>query len=182
MKRALLSLACVLITGLSALGQGTVNFANFPGTSRIFLPNGTTLAPLGSLNVALYWGPSNTSDAQLTQIGGLGGIAPIAGVFSSGTRTTGSGTAGGATGRFQVWAWSTGFNSYAEALASGDSSKYIGKSLSFDNATGNPSAQPPGTPAALTGLTSFSVAPVPEPSTIILGLLGAGALLLRRRK
>jgi len=182
MKRTLISLACVLVTTLSTLGQGTVNFANFPGTQRIYLPGGTTGAAVGSLNVALYWGPLGSTDAQLTQIGGLGGIAPLAGVFSSGTRTTGTTTAGGAMARFQVWAWSTGYNSYAEALASGDPSKYVGKSASFDNPTGNPGAQPPGTPAALTGFTSFSVAPVPEPSTIILGLLGAGALLLRRRK
>jgi hypothetical protein len=32
------------------------------------------------------------------------------------------------------------------------------------------------------GLESFAVVPVPEPSTIALGLLGAAFLLLRRRK
>lgn len=37
-------------------------------------------------------------------------------------------------------------------------------------------------PVALTTLTSFSVAIIPEPSTIALGLLGAAALLFRRRK
>jgi len=40
----------------------------------------------------------------------------------------------------------------------------------------------PVTPANLQGLTSFNIAPVPEPGVIALGVLGLGALLLRRRK
>jgi len=42
---------------------------------------------------------------------------------------------------------------------------------------------PPSTPANLVGLQSFQLFAVPEPSTIALGILGAGCLfLLRRRK
>jgi len=40
----------------------------------------------------------------------------------------------------------------------------------------------PITPPNLAGLTSFNIAPVPEPGVIALGVLGLGALLLRRRK
>lgn len=40
----------------------------------------------------------------------------------------------------------------------------------------------PITPPNLQGLTSFNIAPVPEPGVIALGVLGLGALLLRRRK
>jgi hypothetical protein len=42
----------------------------------------------------------------------------------------------------------------------------------------------PAPPASLTGLQSFTIQPdaIPEPSTIALGLLGAAALFLRRRK
>jgi len=40
----------------------------------------------------------------------------------------------------------------------------------------------PVTPPNLAGLTSFNIAPVPEPGVIALGVLGLGALLLRRRK
>lgn len=44
---------------------------------------------------------------------------------------------------------------------------------------------PPGTPPAPTGITSFdlgTVASIPEPSTIALGVMGASTLLFRRRK
>jgi len=40
----------------------------------------------------------------------------------------------------------------------------------------------PITPPNLAGLNSFNIAPVPEPGVIALGVLGLGALLLRRRK
>jgi hypothetical protein len=38
----------------------------------------------------------------------------------------------------------------------------------------------PGTPNELIGLTGFTM--VPEPTTLALGALGLGALLIRRRK
>jgi len=179
MKRILLSTLCVLAGAVSVLGQGTVNFQN-SSAQRVFLPGGTTPAPANSLSVALFWGPLGSSESQLTQLGGLGPIlAP--GVFIAGTRTAGG--PGRQSYTFQVQAWSVGYPSYAAALASGDPSKYVGKSALFTNTTGDPNAQPvPDTPAALSGFTSFSVMPVPEPSTIILGILGASALLLRRRK
>lgn len=43
-------------------------------------------------------------------------------------------------------------------------------------------AFPPATPGEVVGLTSFNLTVVPEPGVIALGVLGLGALLLRRRK
>lgn len=43
-------------------------------------------------------------------------------------------------------------------------------------------AMAPATPPDLVGLQGFNIIVVPEPSTIALGVLGAAALLLRRRK
>jgi len=40
----------------------------------------------------------------------------------------------------------------------------------------------PTSPNFRVGMTSFNIAPVPEPGIIALGVLGLGALLLRRRK
>jgi hypothetical protein len=78
----------------------------------------------------------------------------------------------------QAWTGGTSFDT-ATARATSTWSQTTGK---WDNA-----AQPPQTPdsviLALPGTVQLqSVSQVPEPSTIALGLLGAGALLIRRRK
>ena len=164
-----------------------MNFANFPpGTQLItYDPSvpgkGGQPVEVFALNVALYWAPLGSTEAQLVQIGTIGSIAPIPGIFSAGTRTTGCATPGRVNALFQVRAWSAGFLSYEAAIASGDPTKFAGKSKVFENATDDPNKPPPTLPAALTGFTSFGVVPIPEPSTILLGILGAGVLLLRRR-
>lgn len=59
--------------------------------------------------------------------------------------------------------------------------KNLGLPSSIETAyNGTPS--PATTPANMTGLTSFSLTQVPEPSTIALGVMGACAFLARRRK
>jgi len=80
---------------------------------------------------------------------------------------------GGVAINVEMRAWeASGGTSYEAAIASG---KLVGKSLPVAlNVTVAPNA-----PSDMTGLTSFSL--VPEPSTFALGLLGAAALLLRRR-
>lgn len=188
MKRILVSMAGVMIGVFSVLGQGTVNFSNFGGNPikyDVSVPgkNGANVE-VNAFSAALYWAPLGSTEAQLTQIGAIGNINPLAGFFLLGTRTTGSATAAGSPGMFQVRAWSAGFTSYeaAAAAAASDPTKYIGKSILFQNNTGG-GGTPPGAPAALL-MPGFNVASVavPEPSVIILGVLGAGALLLRRRK
>jgi len=69
--------------------------------------------------------------------------------------------------------------SYEAAVAAGDPAGYV-ESTSAVPIGAAPS--PAGNLQGGYGLTSFSLATVPEPSTIALGVVGACSLLLRRRK
>jgi hypothetical protein len=190
MKKLILIATCMLAS-LAAYAQGTVTFANSASTLVTFgttadvpaalqgtsLPTGTTAVP-SDFRVALYW--LNPTSSAFEMLGGAASIAPVAGRFSNGTRTTGG--VAGATETFMVKAWSAGgtYSSYEAALASGLSSVYVGETASFSNATGG-AGTPAGPPVPLSGFTGLSVRPVPEPSIVALGLLGAAALLIRRR-
>jgi hypothetical protein len=79
---------------------------------------------------------------------------------------------GGTTVFVEMRAWEAGANSYEAAVAGG---KLFGKSDPIQLTV----AEAPNTPPDMVGLKSFSL--VPEPSTMALGLLGAAALMLRRR-
>ena len=83
----------------------------------------------------------------------------------------------GATGNtFQTW-------DAAVAAAANPNMRLGGSPLLNLASTGNPGSIPPGTPAALTGLSGFQLTAVPEPSTFVLaGLAAAGLLIFRRRK
>ncbi|MBE0544087.1 MAG: PEP-CTERM sorting domain-containing protein [Verrucomicrobia bacterium] len=182
MKKSLLTLGCLLV-GAVAYGQGTINFANIAGAAvnaPVTQNDGLTRLAGAQFQVQLLAGSSADS---LTAIA----TAPFqtgggAGYFVGGTQVV-PGVAGGATAWVQILAWDTTAGaSYAAALASGMDNVY-GFSGIFSVVTGNPNAEPPGTPALLTGLESFSLVVVPEPSTIALAGLGlAGLLLFRRRK
>lgn len=188
MKKTILTcLAASLLVSTSAFGQGTVAFGN-SNTSLVTAEVGGPSVPTGlnsgygGLLVALFWGVQGSSADALVQIGGTASIAPLAGRFSGGQRTTGVETAPGATATFQVRAWSADLGAtYAAALASG-STGWIGTSALFNSATGG--AGTPASPAVPLSATvpGFAVTLVPEPSVIALALLGAGALFFRRKK
>lgn len=91
----------------------------------------------------------------------------------------------GAQGTFQLRAWDNhagSITSWAAAMA--DPSVAKGSSALFTPSfpLGGPTPTGVVTPPGLAGLTSFNLAVVPEPGVIALGVLGLGALLLRRRK
>jgi hypothetical protein len=179
MKKLLILSACVLATA-GALAQGTVNFANTPTTLITSLSTGLGV-PTGSMTVGLYYGVVGTTDPTIMTLLKTTGIAPVLGRYTGGTVTTPATTAGGAAAVFEVRAWSGAYASYEAAVAAGNS--IVGRSGLVNVAvTGNPAGVPPTAPAGL-GAPAFTVANVvPEPSTIALGLLGLGALLIRRRK
>lgn len=183
-------IACLALGASAALAQGTVTFANTSSTLVTFdtsrggppalhgqpVPTGTT-GDFADFRVALYW--LNPATSSFEQLGAAVPIAPVAGRFSGGTRTTGTGTPAGASGTFLVRAWSHGstYSSYEAALASGSSLLAIGESASFQNPTGG-AGSPPGPAVALSGFTGLKVYPAPEPSTWLLGLCGGAVWLI----
>lgn len=182
MRKLLIVAACTMAS-LASLAQGTLNFSNLPGTvspagAPIFDADGTTkLAGAGFL-AALYAGPSAGS---LVAIGATLPFRSGAGAgfldTSSGSARTVPTVAPGVAAFVQVVAWDASAGAtYEAAVAAGGKH---GSSSVFQVTTGG-AGTPPGLPANLVGLTSFNL--VPEPATYALLALGAGALLIRRRK
>jgi len=181
MKHCLVTLAALLVAA-STYAQGTVNFVNkITGTvdARVLYGGGGAVGGGSSAD--------NQFVAQLVQINGTPGAvgAPIpfrnsgagTGYWVGETRTL-AGIPENGSATVRVVAWSTALGAtYDEAVAKGQGG--IGESAPITITTGgglNP-------PAALVGLQGFTLSPlVPEPSIAVLGLLGAGLLLIRRKK
>jgi hypothetical protein len=203
MKKLLLTAAAILATlNMYGQGSGVINFGNLSQTDdrRIWVntDGGTTSGVRATgtgFKIALYFGQQGTPEAGLTQIGAATGFFPAgtaAGTFSGGNRTVTyqNSTVNGDIVTVQARAWSTiaGVpDTYEAVLAlglAGDPRAMVGKGQVFDEDTfrpGDPTdpATPIGTHA---GWRGFGISPVPEPSVIGLGLLGAGALLMLRRR
>ena len=190
MKKLLLITALAAVASLSAYGQGSVAFQNNTAT-RVILQNAdgtTTFVPTGSRFTAeLVFAPDGTStdafQTAATRVGNTVTFGPAIGLFNGGGRTAAGVVPPGGFGLFQVRVWETASGlDYNTAVASGTG--FAGQSGILRVDTGDPTTVPPGTPTQLTasGLTSFIVSPVPEPSTIALGLLGVGTLLMLRRR
>ena len=161
MKKLLLAALCVAAT-LSASAQGTVSFANVGGGVN---------APVSDADGNLL-GAGFSAQLQLADGTNVGAPAPFLanGLFSGGSRTI-DGVASGSSADLQV------------AVLDGTGS-VVGTSSSFAVTLGG-GGVPPAPPSSLGGLTAFAIgaAPaIPEPSTIVLAILGGAALLLRRRK
>jgi hypothetical protein len=188
MKKLIISAICVL-AALGAYGQGTINFTNFnpPLDAPVFdiggMASNTRLDGSGFM-AQLYAGPvGGTLEA-------IGAASPFlsgagAGYFNGGTRTIAT-VAPGVMADVQVRAWNVGSGSTFEAAMTAGTG--YGMSGTLTLVTGGDTAggtQPPTSPSALSGLQSFELVgggTIPEPSTIALGLLGAGLLVFRRRK
>jgi hypothetical protein len=174
MKKLLVTLAVALLSA-SAFAQnlGTVNMQN----------NNLTAAD-GSTYNAPITGDTTSATAQLfVQSGGnLTALTPTttfrqspaaAKPFLSAVVLDVPGTTPGGSATFVLRAW-VGAD-FASAAQKGESAPFTVAGLG-----GTPASGPPLTPPNLNGLQSFPI--VPEPSTIALGVLGAAALLIRRRK
>jgi hypothetical protein len=178
MKKLLLVAACI-VASVGALAQGTILFNNVSAgavAGKITDADGTGLAGTAFL-AQLYAGADANSLAPVGaavtfRTGAAAGFVNAATVAIPGVAS------GSVASFLQVRAWdATGGATYDAAVASG---KHFGSSAIFASggALGG-GGSPPATPASLANFKGFSL--IPEPSTIALGLLGASALLLRRR-
>jgi hypothetical protein len=208
MKKTLTTIA---LAGLAcgAFAQGTLLFDNnnsgiitvqAPGTPDAFSVADSSKNPGSAVwNVALLYAPS-TAALGLAQSAFTG--AAVADYIPSATVNPGIDTSGsfqdGAAGKeatitvpfdtantFEVVSWLGTATTFAGALAGG--ATYTGASAEFDFTPANPNATPvPGIPSSVNGAGawngSLTLVPIPEPSTIALGGLGAAALMMFRRR
>ena len=182
MKKLLIS-GLLIITTASAFAQGSVNFRNnvLPGGNRlVYLGDPSANIPLVGTNyVAELW--AGTDAASLAPVSGsisrfLEPTTTLPGTWRGKTLILPIGGVGvPITLQVRVWDASV-YTTYAASAAAG----YGGSSTPFTYIQGIPFGPP--TDTWMVGFTSFGVVPIPEPTTILLSLLGAGAFLLRRRK
>lgn len=196
MKRILVAVSGLFVAA-SLMAQGTstggsVNAANVFGATKVpayeLNADGTTLgAKLGSAYVAqLLVGAAETSLAPVGAVIPFRDTAGVGnGLFVGGTVKTG--LPQGSAAFAQVLMFPATFGSYDAANAAGAK---VGKSNVIPLTLGGDLLSPPVVPANLVGLAGTgpggalvvaSSVIIPEPTTIALGLLGATALLLRRR-
>jgi len=181
--KKLIFVAGILVMNLSVLAQGTLLFQNRataatpPIDAKIFNVGGTAALGGTGFMAILYAGATATSLAAVGpavpfRTGAAAGYVDLSGDPTAGTRIL-PGVVAGANAFAQVRAWDI------SSGATYDVASIRGESAILNIPTGG-AGSPPGLPANLTGLQSFSL--VPEPSTIALAALGAAFLILRRRK
>jgi len=197
--KKLLIVGLLIMASASAFAQGTVNFNNnglvnppLPDNLAVFFGDSTagghrlTLGD-GAYVAQLYFGAPGAPESSLAAVGSpnanfRAATTTLPGTWSGGTRTlTGFGEMAAVQLQVRVWNTADGTD-YAAAFAK-NNGLYTGKSSPFAYTV--PTAGDPASKYLMTqngvGFQGFFVA-VPEPSVIVLGILGAGALLLRRRK
>jgi hypothetical protein len=184
MKKALALIAALLTSG-AAYAQGQVNFltAVGPAANRIvFAPVSRVGAPAAGQGTGA--GAGFSAQLVLDQGGTITALTPATTfrvdspaasffVVDPGSPVTVPGIASGGSAPLRLRAWDSTFASYDAAVAG---SGQFGQSDIANVALGGGLLPPTN----LVGLQGFVM--VPEPSTIALGVLGAAALLLRRRK
>jgi len=191
MKKALLTLAAVAMAS-SAFAQGTITFFNnnltgATGTYRagIFRDNGDGIANnstvgagagftvglflTSDLTHALATQTFRTTTAQEVMLASVPDV-PIPGV------------AAGSTANLTIAAWDTASGSLQAAQTSGQwgSQAFTSRALGGPNPDPTQPAIP--SPDMGPGFTGFEMHIVPEPTTVALGVLGVGALVLARRR
>jgi hypothetical protein len=161
----------------------------------------TTVAPTDYGDGAIWSAQLYSGAGTVASFSGLSAVAGTvasffvndaalgyAGEFNASSAATIPLVPNGSPATFAIAAWYNGGGAYTSLAAAQAAAVPWGTStLGTENVNGSPNT-PPDLPAiggANTlsgGITSFSVATVPEPSTIALGVIGASAFLMRLRR
>ena len=195
MKSIAIIVGFLVATSVHSNAQGSVRFSNlaspFSSSPWVYIQTHdgtTTLVPTGSqFTVELVFAPDGTTSDEFADVavrlGPTTSFNPVPGGFNGGNRTAFGITPPGGYGLFQIRAWETAAGSdYRSAIASGNPNMRAGTSAILRVDTADATTTPPGIPVSLiaAGLSSFTLTPIPEPSTIAVVLLGTSALLLLR--
>jgi len=177
-------LAALTLMSLPVLADvGVVNLNNYDSNFPIMgIPSGQTAyvqllgsAPGGTLAPVVSTTDGTSSVFPVTDVSAAGGF------FDAGVGIVpGLTGAGAAQYQLQAWVGAAG-STYASATLKGQSGIITGTANDWNNAASPPSP-PSGAVLGLTANVTLSAGTVPEPTTIALGILGAGALLLIRRR
>jgi len=180
MKKLLVTLAAVLVS-VSTFAQGTINFSNrnIQGASGAYnvRVEGDTTGAVAQLFLV--------SGGNFTAVPGQATFRTTAGqtwAFQDAVLATVPGVAPGQNAQFVMRVWKGA--SFDTASIKAESATFTVGPLGGENPTGGLPFLPPDLagPGGVGGIPSTTLVLVPEPSTIALGLLGAAALLYRRRK
>jgi hypothetical protein len=191
MKKALSILAALAFAG-SAYAQGTITLSNAdlpaPGGgtyNAVINLDPVTLGggfPGAAYSVGLFLADSTTPlpGSVSSFFNGTGAQAEFNWIINPNPEVSVTGSAAGSSPSLFVGAWRTADGTFANAVATGAS----GRSAAFTAQPlggPNPAGGPPF-PTPPTTFQGFTITLVPEPTTMALGMLGLGALALRRRK
>lgn len=180
MKKLLLTIAAVALA-VTVHAQGTLTYNNSSATK---ISNNVGQAA-ANIHVGLYYSAdTNAARNSLTLEAGavtntLSGAS--AGLFIGSTRTISTVPANGFI-VMQLRAWSNAAGTYEAALAANAAGDYFGESGLFVVGPLGGGTTPTPSITGAGKLAPFTVAPIPEPSSIALGLLGLGAVALFRRR
>lgn len=200
MKKLVIITAIAALTTASAFGQGTIRggsivFAN-SSTKPVTLVDGTVVPKNSTYRAELFWAPDgggndvqatfNQNKSKETVDATFAGppVGASTGVFSGGTRTISGISPDGAFAYFQVRVFDSAYGATYDAVVANPLAQgvaQVGTSQIFRSDTDDPNDTSPAVPLA-TAFIPFQLSIVPEPSVIGLGLLGAGALLMLRRR
>lgn len=178
---AILTLGVALLAQNASAQDGSVNFTTLGGANAQAFDSDGVTGLNDTFKTQVFFGADAGSLAAFGAIQNFFTSAPgfvLAGTISQ------AGTAPGAAGVYEIRAWEGTFASYDAAVTGGGR---FGNS--FDHVTSGQTAVRPtitlggdafNIPVNLTSHANFAL--VPEPTTMVLGLMGLGGLVAARRR
>jgi len=182
MKKIITILAVAAVSASTAFAQGYFNGNTIGGgvNVKIFETDGTTPLSGSSYDAQYYIGAVGSTANQLVPVGNVVNFSTGggAGYILPGNIQTSFAVGANVALQLRAWRASDG-NNWATASTTPFAHAQMGNVFEVDGLQSST-----GLPPTVAGLQTFNLAvvPGPEPATVALGLMGAGALFIRRRK